>query len=81
MVRDFFWFNKSTRGATLLVARENPRPSALNDNLAYLLCDCLFLIYRMNDSGYDSPFLGGAQSRHMAASADESLEEVNMSLR
>lgn len=39
----------------------------------------LFLIYRermsLNDSGYDSPFLKKSQSQHMAASADECLEE------
>ena len=51
----------------------------LRHNFCAIVC---FLIYRkMDDSGYDSPFLGKTQSRHMAASADESLEEDNKSLR
>ena len=29
----------------------------------------------LNDSGYDSPILKKSQSQHMAASADECLEE------
>ena len=51
MARDFFWFyfcsifQKKYPGATLLVARENPRPPALNDNPGGCL---LFPLYYPN---------------------------------